>query len=224
MGKKGNQRHIKSLAAPKYFGIEKKKHKYVAKPTAGRHTLNKSIAANLLIKIIGLAETTSESSKIIKNGKMSVNDKIIKDTHYPIGFNDVIKFEGSNSYIISIDRRAKVKPIEYKEGSPRVLKVVGKYKTEKGIVMLRLHSNRIIEGDNSIKVNDSVTTSNNKITTIIKMQEGKKCFVINGVHVGKSGKIISIKQGTRKSDTLIGIETEQNNKFETITKNIIVIG
>lgn len=224
MAKKGNQRHIKSLAAPKYFGIERKQHKYVAKPTAGRHTLDKSIAANLLIKILKLAETTSETNKIIKNGKMSVNDKIIKNTHYPIGFNDVVKFEGAKSYIISIDRRAKVKPIEYKESSLRVLKVVGKYKIKEGKVMLRLHSNVIIEGDNSIKVNDSVTTSNNKITKIIKMQEGGKCFIINGVHVGKSGKIISIKKGTRKSDTTIGVETEQKDKFETITNNIIVVG
>ncbi len=224
MGKKGNHRHIKSLAAPKYFGIERKRYVYVAKPTPGRHSLQKSIAANLLIKILGHAKTTYESDKIIKSGKMSIDKKVIKDPHYAIGFNDIVKFEGLESYIISTDKKGKIKPMEYKEEYPKVSKVVGKYKEKKGKIMLRLHNNRIIEGNNSIKINDSITTEDNRIKNVIKLQEGKNCFVITGVHVGKSGRIAFIKEGTRKAGISIGIETEKNEKFETIAKNIIVIG
>ena len=39
MGSKGNNRHIKSLAAPRYLHIERKVNAYVLKPNAGRHTL-----------------------------------------------------------------------------------------------------------------------------------------------------------------------------------------
>lgn len=224
MGNKGNSRHVKSLSAPKYFGISRKSHVYSSKPSPGRHTLNKSVSANLLAKTLGFANTTSESNKIIRDGKMSVNGKIIKDVHYPIGFNDVVRFGGDNAYIISIDSRAKIKPMEYSKESSRVLKVIGKYKSKNGKVMARLHDNSIVEVDTPIKVNDSVTVDGKKITNTIKMEKGRKCFVIDGVHVGTSGTISSITEGSKNSDILVGVKGDDKQSFATTAKNIIVTG
>ncbi len=44
MGSKGNDRHIKRLASPRYLHIERKVSAYVIKPDAGRHTLESSMA------------------------------------------------------------------------------------------------------------------------------------------------------------------------------------
>ncbi len=224
MGKKGNSRHVKSLSAPKYFGIRRKGYVYSAKPSPGRHTMDKSVSANLLIKILGFANTTAEANRVIRDGKMSVNGKAIRDVHYPIGFNDIVKLKDESAYIIGIDRRAKVRPVEYAEGIPRVLKVIGKYKTKNGKIMVRLHDNSILEAITPIKINDSVTIEGKQITNTIEIGKGRKCFVIDGVHVGTEGTIVSIIPGTKRSDMLVGVEGADKQTFETIAKNIIVTG
>lgn len=223
MGRKGNRRHVKSLSAPNFFGIERKAYAYVAKPSAGRHTGDRCITVNLLLDRLNATKNRSESDRIIKERKVSVNGKRIRDPKYPIGFNDIVEIEGFGRYIISVDKNAKAKPLEYKDGMPRVLKVVGKYKYKNGEIMLRLHDGTIVKGGGAARVNDSVTIDGKGITNIIKMREGAGCFVIDGVHIGTVGKIISIKEGSRTSSRAIEVESpEMSERFETVAENIIV--
>ncbi len=223
MGRKGNRRHVKSLSAPNFFGIERKGYAYVAKPRAGRHTGDRCITANLILDRLNATKNRSESDRIIKERKVSVNNRRIRDPKYPVGFNDIVDIDGFGRYIVSVDRKAKARLLEYKEGMPRVLKVVGKYKYRKGEIMLRLHDGTLAKGGSAAKINDSVTLDGKRVTNIIKMREGAECFVIDGVHVGTLGKIVSIKEGTRTSGRAVEVEnSEREERFETVAENIIV--
>ena len=102
MGSKGNNSHIKRLAAPRYLHVERKVHAYVMKPNAGRHTLDSSIAlsdgaqgeARCGIRTGGRLRGYS------KSGNVEVNGKPITDERYPLGFGDVIHFKPSNEPLV----------------------------------------------------------------------------------------------------------------------------
>ncbi len=222
MARKANKRHIKSLAAPAYFGIERKRQRYVAKPMAGRHSKERSIPVALALRRLGIVKTMLEASRIMKDGQVKVNGKRVNDVHYPVGFSDILEI-GERSVLIGIDKHGVVEIRESadKSSHSRTLKITGKYKTKKGEVMLRLHDGTIIKADKDAKVNDSVKMEGGS-AKLIKLREGCGCFVIGGVHVGTSGKISSIKEGTRTTEKSITVESGDGDRFETTAKNIIV--
>ena len=98
---------------------------------------------------------------------------------------------------------------------------IKKYKVKKDALMIGLHDGTNIKGTNEIKVNDSVVIDNNKkINKLLPLKKGAKCFVMNGVHVGSTGEIDSIKELQDKKQVII---RDNNGVFETSLKNIIVI-
>ncbi len=229
MAKKGNVRHIKSMNAPDYYGIPKKENKYVIKPAAGRHNASTSIALLLGIKKIGKAKTSREALKVIKGGLITVNGRVIKDVKYPIGFGDVIgTADGKLAKYASINRQAQI-VFENIEGKDRQLryKVINKYKSSNGAIMARLHDGRTLklESAKDAKIGDSIELSKEgKIIKVLHVGKGAECFVIDGVHVGETGRITEITPGTMHISASAQIEQESGTKFETLLKNLIVIG
>ena len=86
MGSKGNNRHVKRLAAPKYLHIGRKVNAYVTKPNPGRHTLDSSIAISTVLKEkLGVASSAREARRILKSSSVEVNGKVVRDSRYPLG-------------------------------------------------------------------------------------------------------------------------------------------
>lgn len=226
MAKKGNRRHVKSLNAPKYFGVYRKFTAYVIKPKAGRHTLDKSVAITLFMKFKGLTKTTKEAKKIINAKNVLVNGKVVTDIKYPVGLNDVITLANSNeSYLVGIDShgRASFDKTD-KEVKERTYKIIRKYKTKKGKVMFGLHDGSLIPGGKEANVSDSVKLDlKNKVTKVLPLSKGAKCLVIEGVHTGATGMIKDIKAGSMKVGKIVLIEQEGGSAFETLVRNIMVV-
>ena len=218
MAKKGNVRHIKSMNAPDYYGIPKKENKYVIKPAAGRHNASTSIALLLGVKKIGNAKTSREALKIIKGGLIAVNGNVVRDVKYPIGFGDVIgTADGKLARYVSINKQGQI-IFENTEGKDYQLryKIINKYKSSKGAVMIRLHDGRVLklESANDAKVGDSVELSKEgKIKRVLHVEKGVQCFVIDGVHVGETGKVSAITSGTMHISASAQIEQEDGTKF-----------
>ncbi len=198
MGNKGNNRHMKSLNAPKYFGVYRKYTKYVVKPKAGRHTLDKSVPLSLFMKYKEFAKTTRDMKKIMSNNGVQVNGKPVHDLKYPLGLSDVITFkETPDAFVVGVENhgRASFTKVE-KAQKERTYKIIRKYKTTKGKIIFGLHDGSIIPGSNDGKVNDSVEIGRkNTAAKILKFGKGAKCLVIDGVHVGNAGTIKDIKAG-----------------------------
>lgn len=223
MANKGGRGYIKRLNAPKYFSIHRKEHAYVIKQSPGRHSLQKSIALTLLLDKLELAANRRESAKIINSGMVKVNGKPVKDPRYPIGLSDMIEV-GPDKYTVNINERGKI--LIEKEGkgkSSQVYKVIGKYKYKNDNIMLRLHDGSIVKGSEDIKVNDSVSVADKKVSKIIKLGNGSKCEIIDGVHVGKSGKVKDIREGNIHKQKSVVVEQQSGESFETLVKNIIIV-
>ncbi|EQD66364.1 30S ribosomal protein S4e [mine drainage metagenome] len=226
MAIKGNSRHIKRLNAPQYFGIERKAGKYVIKASPGRHTKEKGIALALFAKKAGLASRTGEAIKVIKSGALLVNGKAIADPAFPVGLSDMISAkDAGKEFVIGIDKYGKVALRGAEKGSALVYKVVRKYKASKGSIMISLHDGRILKGTNDIKANDSVKLNSDGkgIANVLKLKEGSRCMIIDGVHVGSVGTIKKINQGTMHSKKTVMVEGEEGSPFETLVRNIMVV-
>lgn len=228
MANKGNNRHIKSLNAPKFFGVAKKEHKYVAKPRAGRHTLDKSVALQTVLKKTSLFTGSAEAVKSIKALQIAVNSKPIKDPKYPVGLNDIITIIPINKrFNIGINKQGQAVMEELKVQNPeRHAKVIGKYFSKGKMLMIKLHDGSIMKSQGKeIKVGDTLTLSESgEIKQHLPLNQGSKCLVIDGVHVGKEGKIIGMVKGTMHSKAVATVEQEGGDKFDTLVENLIIIG
>ncbi|MFI5412829.1 MAG: S4 domain-containing protein [Candidatus Micrarchaeales archaeon] len=227
MGNRGKSRHIKSLASPKFFGIHRKEHKYVTKPNPGRHTLERSVSVILALKKTGVADSTSAAVMILRSGNVLVNNRVIREAKFPIGLNDILEIKGAGkAFKVSIESHAKITFEEEKKPDyeSQVYRVIDKYKTTKGQIMLRLHDGSIARASNEVKVNDSVILdAKRSVKKVLNLGAGAECFVIKGVHVGKTGRIKTITPGTEKMEARAVVSPKSGEEFETIIKNLMVI-
>ncbi len=225
MGSKGNNRHIKRLAAHRYLNVERKVNPYVLKQNAGRHTLSLSIAIATLIKEkLGFAKTADEARRILKAGSVEVNGKVIKDSRYPVGFGDIILFKpNSEKYSVGVGSKGVVDMKKVESDERQVLKVTGKYIAKSNKEMIRLHDGTIHPSVKGVSVNDSVVLKGGKVGEVLKLEEGARCLVIKGVHTSEEGKVVQIKKGTALRDATVEISGKGGNT-ETLLDNIVVIG
>lgn len=226
MGNKGNNRHIKRIASDNYVHVERKVKKYVVKPDAGRHTGNSSIALITVLKEkLFLAKNSFEARRAIKSGEIQVNGKVVKQERYPLGFGDIIHVVPAKSeYIVTVAKygHVDVKKMEHKTDA-MPLKVIGKYIASGKKIMIRLHDGTTVPGSNDLKVNDSVTLENGKVSKHMKLEKGAKCLVVKGLHASESGTIKEIKPGTATRPATVEIEAGKG-MTETLLENILVTG
>lgn len=216
------------LAAPKYFGIYRKHQRYVIKPDPGRHSLERCVPLLIAVKKLGAASGSVEASNVIKNGSVLVNGRAVKEVKFPVGLNDIIELKGAGShYMIGIEKhgRAAFEELEKADYENQLFRVIGKYKSAKGQIMIRLNDGSNAKGNRDIKVNDSVILdSKRNFKMRVPLQVGAKCFVISGVHVGTAGSISSIKEGTAKREASLVVKPASGEEFETIVRNVMVTG
>lgn len=227
MANRGKSRHMAGLAAPIFFGIQRKHQRYVTKPNPGRHSLERSVPLVLAVKKLGVAGTSADAAGIIKSGIVLVNNIARREPKFPVGLNDVIALKDGKAFIAGIEKHARIMFEELKKPDyeNQLFRVIGKYKSGKGVVMVRLHDGSAVKGNKDVKVNDSVIIdSKRSVKKVVALQVGAECFVISGAHVGAKGSVASIKQGTEKIEASAVIRPGSGEEFETIVKNIMITG
>lgn len=227
MARHGNSRHLKRLASSMYPRVSRKTAKYLAKPSPGRHNLERSVALYVILRDkFGFAANANEARKSIKGGNVQINGRAVKDDKYPVGFGDVITLVQSKEvYSVTIGRYGDIKldRIEGKEQHARTLKVIGKYLSRGSKIMLRLYDGSATPGAKEVKVNDSVVMSSGKIKSVLKFEPGAKCLVVKGAHASETGVIKEIKSGSATNVAAVMIEGS-GGSFETPADNVMVVG
>jgi len=214
--------HLKSIAAPKTWKIDRKASIFVMKQNPGR-LMKLSLPLGLALKeFLKIAKTNAEAKKILQLKTINVNGKKRTDLQYPIGLLEVVEIKETNEkYRLSFSDTGFLQfvPIKDNESGIVPLKILGKKKT-KGKTQLNLFNGMNVLVDNdSYKTNDSVIVDlkDKKIKTHIPMKENSRIIMIAGKNTGKKGTIESVSGNKVKVKT-------KDGSFETITKNIFVIG
>jgi small subunit ribosomal protein S4e len=225
MASKGSSRHIKRLAVGHYSKVSRKTAAYLAKPRAGRHSLQDSVALLVILRDkLALAANSKEAKRIIVTGEVEVNGKRVVDEKYPVGFGDVITLRPTKeAYVVGVGKKGAISVEKAGKDTARTLKVVGKYAEKGNKLMIRLLDGTAIAAAKDIKVNDSVVLDKGAIKKTLKFEQGAKCLVIKGTHATETGTIKEITKGSAVRAQTVKIDSG-SAEFETLADNVMIVG
>jgi len=219
MANRGGSRHLKRIAAGYK---EKKKYKYLLKPDPGPHSLEESLPlAGVLRDYLNIASNLKEAKYILRNNLVKVDERIVKNTKFPIGLMDIISIHNVGKYIVLYDDKGNFIFKNF-DTSNKLLKVINKLKVKGGKIQYTFHDGRTYLGDNSIKVGDSVIFDliNKKLVKVIPQSLNSKVLIIKGKHKGKIGILKNVE--VLKNDKIAVVDTGE--PIRTSYKYLLFVG
>ncbi|MBL7100879.1 MAG: 30S ribosomal protein S4e [Nanoarchaeota archaeon] len=195
------KRHLSRLAAPTSWPIKRKGMKWITRPNPGPHTLKTCISLNLVIKnILKYAKTTKEVKKILDEGKVLVDKKMIKDYKFPVGVMDILEIPETKEYFkVLYNTKGKfiVVKISSEEAKLKIAKITGKTILKGKKIQLNFYNGRnLLVDKDSFKVGDTLILSMGDKVAVkkhIQFEKGALVYLIEGKYKGMSGKIEDIK-------------------------------
>ena len=219
--------HMKRLAAPRTWPLKRKVNIWVAKQTAGAHSIEDSMpAVTVLRDMVGACDTAREAKRIIGNREMFVDGKAVKNPKAPVGFMDVITIPKMNlafRMLLTDKGKLTLVAIDADEANWEICKILDKTVIKGGKVQLNLSSGRnIILDKNDYKCGDSlkVAFDGQKILDHFPMAEGASVFISEGSQAGavKTIKSLEVIRGPAPNIVLFTDGTQ------TVVSNCFVIG
>ena len=218
--------HIKRIAAPRSWPINRKSSKWVYRPRAGTHKLENALPLGTILKeFLNLAKTTKEVKYILTNGEIKINGKVRKDQKFPVGLMDVLSYKSDNHRIL-FNEKGYLTLVKIKDAEAKILpkKVSGKTSLKGKKFQINLFDGTNLVLDNKeIKSADTILLENGKVKEHFKLEKGSLIYITHGKQVGKIGIVKEIKQEKSLNPAKI-IFTQDKDQFETIKDYAFVIG
>ncbi|MEK6882532.1 MAG: hypothetical protein AABY22_23120 [Nanoarchaeota archaeon] len=211
--------HLKRIAAPRSWPVERKGSKYIAVPRGDGNGLPLVVAIRDILK---LARNKKEVRRAILSENILINNKRIKDEAYSLKLFDVLTIAPNNTnYRVEIGRRGrfKIEPVKERLGE-KISKIINKKILRGKITQINLADGRNYLSDLKCRVGDSavVNFNNNKIEKVIPFEENKEALIFVGKNSGEKGRILKIDKEKVKFDLY-----EQNKEIEINKKSLIII-
>jgi len=246
---RGPKKHLKRLAAPSSWMLDKLGGTYAPRPSPGPHKLRESLPLSIFLRNkLKYALTGREVTLIVAQRLVKVDGKVRTDNTYPAGFMDVISIDKSGEHfrlMYDVKGRFAVHRITEEESKYKLCKVRRVQLGAKGVPHLVTHDGRTIRyPDPAIKVNDTIklllpTTpiapatagapnptaveSSHKIDGFIKFEVGNLVMVTGGRNMGRAGTITHRERHVGGFD-IVHVRDVQGRDFATRLSNIFVIG
>jgi len=230
MGYRGRRKHLKRLAAPKHWMLDKLSGVFAPRPSAGPHKLRECLPLVIFLRNrLKYALTYVEATKICNQRLIKVDNKVRTDMLFPAGFMDVITIEKTNEFfrlIYDVKGRFSVHRITKEEAKYKLCKIKKVLVGPKGVPMIVTHDGRTIRyPDPHVKVNDTIRLdlASNKIEDYIKFDSGNLVMVTGGHNLGRVGVIQSRERHPGSFD-IVHIKDAANNTFATRLSYVFLIG
>jgi len=227
---RGPKKHLKRLAAPKHWMLDKMSGVFAPKPSSGPHKMRESVPLIILLRNrLKYALTRREVTFIVMQRLIKIDGKARTDATFPTGFMDVISIEKTNeTFRLLYDTKGRftLQRITPAEAKYKLLKVKKQNFGAKGIPYIATHDGRTIRyPDPSIKVNDTVKfdLETGKITDYVKFDIGNLVMVTGGKNVGRVGVIVNRERHPGSFD-IIHVKDAIGQQFATRISNVFVIG
>ena len=220
----GSSHHLKRLAMPRSWPLPRKTTVWIARPRAGAHKLERCIALSVVMRdIIGVADTSRETRRIIHNGHVKIDGKIVKDSRQGVGLMDVLTL-GEENYRCVLDENGKLRyrTISKKDASWKICRIENKTTIKGGVTQLNLHDGRNILIDDPNKYNTGDTLKLNlpdqKVIEHIPFSEGAAAYLIGGSHIGELSHIKKhlVKRSTMSNEVVF-------DTFSTIEGYVFIV-
>lgn len=224
---KGGKRHLKTLAIPRSWPIERKNFVWTTKPKCGMHWLEYSMPLVTIMRMLGKAKNRREAVKIIKNGEIRIDEKVRKDPKFGIGFMDIISIPRTEEHLrVVFNEKGYITllPTAEKEAGFKLCLIDNK-KSAGDKFQYLLHDGRNFLADGKYKVGDvlKISLPGQKVLEHFAFEEGNHAYIIEGKHIGKVGKIKDIRKGTMSRPTMVSLEVE-NETIDIPARCCFVVG
>jgi len=227
---RGPKKHLKRLAAPRHWMLDKLRGKWAPKPSPGPHKSRECLPLIVLLRNrLKYALTKREVILILLQRLVKVDGKVRTDSNYPAGFQDVISIEKTNElFRLLYDTKGRFVPhrISADEAKWKLGKVKSVALGHKGIPYLVTHDGRTIRyPDPLVKVNDTVKIdlATNKVTEFYKFEIGASVMVTGGRNLGRVG-IVTSKEKHEGSFDIVHVKDAAGHPFATRVSNVFVLG
>lgn len=215
--------HLKRIASPRTWVINRKESVYITRPKPGAHNMENGLPLGIILRdILKLASSMTEVKKILNNNEISVDGKRRTDHRNIVGLFDVLSIPAQKkSYRILLNKKQQliVNVIDDKEANLKPCKVVGKTMIAKGKVQFNLHDGKNIISDVKAKVGDTLLLELPKLAVkeVLPLEKGCAVYLIDGKHCGDLGSFKEIKD-----EEAIYVKDKQD--IETAREYLFVVG
>ncbi len=239
MARMGGRRHIKTLAAPKFWPVRGRVGVFTVKPSPGPHPANRCIPLLIIVRdVLGYAKTGREARKLIAEGHFKVDGRVRRNYKFPVGFMDVIE-------VVDTGEKYRVLPypsrfftlhrIGDEEAGFKLGRIEDKSTVKGGHVQLHLHDGRNIlirvqDPRNPVEASKYKTLGTVKFTIpgqelldYAPLEEGSLAIVFGGRNVGRVGRVVSIQRGMRRYRSIVTLEDIRGEKLQTSLDYVFVI-
>lgn len=220
---------LKRRAAPRSWPIARKGRKWVQRPAPGPHGQLDSLPLVMVLRdLLKLANSAREARILLREGKVRVDGKVVKDVARGIGLMDVVSIAAplSKDFRVLKDRRGKLAllPIPAPDAKFKLGRVRFKHTVPGGRIALTLHDGRnlLVDAPTEVKVGDTlrVELPEQKVLQRIALSANALAFISGGSHVGELARV----------DRVEVIPSSQPNRvhfkegFSTIKENVFIVG
>jgi small subunit ribosomal protein S4e len=240
LGKKGRSTGLKRKPAPRFWPIHRKESVWVVKPSPGPYFLEGCLPLAIVLReILGFAKTRKEAKTVVSQGKVYVDGKVRREDDFPIGLMDVVSIPDADKCfrVLPSGKGLILHPIDKEEAKFKLCRIENKTVVENGHAQLNLHdgSNILVKvtdpknpKEDVYKTLDTVRISlpEMQILEHIKLKKGDFVIITSGKNIGKYGKIVEIEKvkGKKRKNTLVTINDEKGNRYQTILNFVFAIG
>lgn len=214
------KKHMKRLAAPSSWPLERKIAKFVIKPRSS-HRNEFCLPLGIILRdVLGYAKTAEEAKRLVLNEEILVDGKRVKDLGFGVGLMDVLEIpKTKEAYRIILNKKGKLMLIKDQNPKIKPCMVIGKKMLKKARLQINLHDGRNLLTDKKVKVGDTIILDihEQSIVEHLSLEKGNLIYLVGGKHIGETAQVEEVKPKTIK--VKIGEEV-----FETEKRLAFVIG
>jgi len=230
---RGPKKHMKRLAAPKHWMLDKMGGTWAPRPSTGPHKLRECLPLVLILRNrLKYALTKKEVQSILMQRHIKVDGKVRTDSNYPVGFMDVISIDKSDEHFrLLYDAKGRfilhklTNKSFAKENSYKLCRVQRVAKGAKGVPCITTHDGRTIRYPDPLAKNNDVVKvdiETNKTIDLMKFEVGVQCVITKGQNQGRIG-VVTGREKHVGSFEIVHVKDSKGRSFATRLSNVFTI-
>lgn len=227
---RGPKKHMKRMAAPSHWMLDKLTGVWAPKPSSGPHKQRECLPLIVLLRNrLKYALNYREAKAILIQRLVKVDGKVRVEHTYPAGFQDVVTIEKTKEHfrmLYDTKGRFAVHKVSADESQYKLCLVKNVEKGPKGVTHCTTHDGRTIRfPDPETKAHDTIRFNflTGKIEGLAKFEQGNVCMIQGGNNIGRVG-VITHREKHPGSFEIVHLKDSAGHHFATRLQNVMVIG
>ena len=217
--------HLKRITVPRSWNIGRKAHFWATKPEPGPHSLEGSVPLVIVLRdYLHVCDTAREARRILGDGKVLLDQRVVRDPKRGVGLMDVISLPAvKTNFRCLLDHHGRLHFSEIKATSAKwkLLRVEGKTTLRGGKPQLNLHDGSNLLSDKDVGTSDvrQLTLPGLDVKKILKFSKGAPALVTGGAHVGTIAPLEEAVETRSPRPNIVRFA-----EFETLKQYAFVVG